>query len=325
MEPDTVATAARHLLERARLSAGEVRDRLGKALSPDYWRELVPSLSVGGKQPPAHMQAAATDEARERQALRDLADRGYFVTEPLFDGAVVRRMREGVGAVRGAGWPAVFTFVYDEFWQAFQVPALVRLLSGALGAGYRQVPHVWTFFIPPLKGASGWPPHIDGRDFAYNSDRMTLWIPLGDATLANGCMYVVSREGLAEPLAKNFSALDAFGAADVRSLLRGVRALPARAGSVLGWDFGVVHWGATCESGDDPRVSISTEFLRENAEPARGEQPLLGAAGAPEYRERLSVIGRAILAYERFEAPMIRYAELARQLAGRPLKEGAVP
>ncbi len=141
-------------------------------------------------------------------------------------------------------------------------------------------------------------------------------IPLSDATLENGCMYIVPRNLIPERIAKHFSKIEVVEVAELGPLLQAIRALPARAGSILGWDFGVIHWGSTCDNGKEPRISISVEFLREHKEPKRNECPLLETqVNIPaSLNQRLAVIGRAILTYQRFEASMIRFAGLASRL-----------
>jgi hypothetical protein len=102
---------------------------------------------------------------------------------------------------------------------------------------------------------------------------------------------------------------------DVRALLQGCRALPARLGSVVGWDFNLIHWGSTGGEGGALRVSLSVEFLGADAEPAPDERPLLDAhANLPTFEQRLLVIARAVRSYQRFEPLLIRFQELAGRL-----------
>src|SRR5207244_2616081 len=109
----------------------------------------------------------------------------------------------------------------------------------------------------PTPGASGWPPHCDD---ANRPNRVTVWIPLSDATLDNGCMYVVPRDR---------------AAADADARLQACRALPAAAGSILGWNFDVLHWGSTCTRPGEPRIAISQEFIAPGAATAADELPLV--------------------------------------------------
>ena len=84
----------------------------------------------------------------------------------------------------------------------------------------------------------------------------------------------------------------------------------------MGWSYDVIHWGAAYDAGADaePRISISMEFARE-CESSERLMPSLGASSPlPTFAERLYVIGRAIIDYQRFERLMIRYEEFARRM-----------
>ena len=92
---------------------------------------------------------------------------------------------------------------------------------------------------------------------------------------------------------------------------------PARDGSVLGWDFKLIHWGSTWGRGHEARVSIALEFVAAGAELHASERPTLDAQSTlPTLSERLQVIARAVRDYERFEPLMIRYTQFVRHLLG---------
>jgi hypothetical protein len=113
--------------------------------------------------------------------------------------------------------------------------------------------------------------------------------------------------------------------ADVRELLHATRALPARAGEVLGWDFDVIHWGSpSSDAATEPRVSLSQVFIARSTEPD-GEL-LFETSSLPSFEERLYALSRNLLFYGRFELTLARYADLARRLGARvePLVRGHV-
>jgi hypothetical protein len=60
-----------------------------------------------------------------------------------------------------------------------------------------------------------------------------------------------------------------------RAMLQGSRALPARKGSVLGWDFQVIHWSGIVADAEAPRVSLAVEAFGESIVPTPSEEPLL--------------------------------------------------
>src|SRR5262249_58094823 len=107
----------------------------------------------------------------------------------LIDEATLAALNGAVDAVRTAGWPPVFAFVYDEFWSLVRIPAITTLLSATLGRGFRQIPHVWVHVVPPIEGGRGWTPHVDG----YQNDRISVWLALSDATVENECMHLVPK------------------------------------------------------------------------------------------------------------------------------------
>jgi hypothetical protein len=62
---------------------------------------------------------------------------------------------------------------------------------------------------------------------------------------------------------------------------------------------------------------MAVEFIAGHAEPTDDEEPLFDGCGAlPTFRQRLQVIGKGILEYERFEPQLFRYREFARDLPG---------
>jgi hypothetical protein len=305
--------AVRLLLDGARLSQDEVASRLDLALVPAYWQMLMPSFSIDGDGPREVIETETMDDTRLDQTLGGMAEDGYFQTEPILAEHTILRMRECVEVLRHAHWPPVFTFVYDEFWRVTRGPALVRLLSGVLGPRYRQIPKIWTFHVARGRGGGGWPPHRDGRN---RPRRLTIWIPLTDATLENGCMYVIPKRLIPPGITESFARTKAIDTSDMLALLQASRALPARAGSVLGWDFEVIHWGSKTSGRGECRVSVVFEFIGESEEPGSDELPLLDAQShLPAFSERLKAIARAIRSYEPYEPLMIRYRELARRLA----------
>jgi hypothetical protein len=303
--------AVRQLLERTRLQPDEVATYLTNALARGYWEQLNPALSVG-EGAARLVEATPIDPRRHDELVRRVADEGYFQTEPVLVAPAVERMRRCVEVLRREGWPPAFSFVYDEFWLAARAPSLVRLLSAVLGPGYRQIPHVWTHYVHPSRQASGWPPHVDGPG---RSNRVTVWVPLTDATLENGCMYLIPRDRTPPRVAKDFARCEGVDRTELKALLHGARALPARARAALGWAFDVIHWGSPCAGPGEPRISFSQEFIAGNVSPGEDERPLLEVhASLPTFARRLHTIGRAVVAYEPFEPLLVRFVEMARQL-----------
>ena len=298
------------------LRESEVSAQLQKALSASYWEGLsaLPSAVVDAVSSPDFGERTPADTPSESELLDRLKREGYFQIEAIISAPVMGRMLTCVETLRREGWPPVFAYVYDEFWSVARLPPLVRLLRGALGHGYKQLPHIWLHYVEPQEGAHGWPPHIDSYERAH---RLSVWFALSDATLDNGCMYLIPKDLTPRGVTASFDRIEPVGMPALLELLQGVRALPVRAGSALCWEHDVIHWGSTCRHRTpQPRISLSLEFIGERAAPAEDELPLLDCqARLPTFVERLRVIGRAIGAYAGFEPLPQVYSALAKRLA----------
>jgi hypothetical protein len=78
--------------------------------------------------------------------------------------------------------------------------------------------------------------------------------------------------------------------------IQGIRALPAGAGSNLGWRQNLLHWGGkSCERALEPRISLGFEFQRGDTRPYN--DPLLDPLAIPGFEQRLGLIGKQILQY----------------------------
>jgi len=304
------------MLESIRLRPSELDRHLECAQSPDYWRALVPDLSVGANAPErAAEQAVITPAELDEMAAR-FAEEGLVHTAPLIDEPLAAAMRAGVVALTRADWPPVFAWIYDEFWQVPRSPSLIALFGRLLGPGYRQTPHIWTHLVAGRRGSAGWRPHVDHQGAGM---RLTVWIALSDATLDSGCMCVIPRHLMPAHLAGRWHDLAAIERRDVLDLLHASRPLPVRAGSVLAWDASLVHWGSARQSSGEPRISFSMEFAAPDADLPGVPFSIAGddAAARPDYETRLAIIARAIGLYQHGEPRAVRYAELGERLTER--------
>src|SRR5262249_38655292 len=150
--------------------------------------------------------------------------------EPMLTAPVLEGMRACVAALGRADWPAVFAFAYDHFWLAARRPSLLGALRALLGPGCRQTPHVWVHQVGAERGAAGWGPH---KDNAGGQQRVTVWIPLSDATLDTGAIGLIPRHRMPPGLQERWYDLAAFDRADVLAMLHAARPIPARAGSAV--------------------------------------------------------------------------------------------
>ena len=77
---------------------------------------------------------------------------------------------------------------------------------------------------------------------------LSVWMPLNDVTLHNGCMYAVPRAKDADFAAPGGRAATALHEPVVP--VDGLTPLaPRRAGSLLCWSGNTIHWGSACEPG----------------------------------------------------------------------------
>jgi protein arginine N-methyltransferase 1 len=266
-----------------------------RALDPAYWR------SLRGDPPPVD---AAFDPA---PACAKLERHGWFAIDDAIPRPLARWMLDTVERLRAEGWPPVFLFVYEELWSLFRTPAFRTLAAEAIGPDAAQTAYFWTHVV----GNSGWAPHADGASDGEPA-RLNLWLPLRDATLDNGCMVVIPRD---QAPSVDFNRAASFDRETTLALLQSARALPAPAGSLLGWDFRAIHWGAARHDPEaPPRISIAIELCSAAALHGRGEE-VMPLDSIPGFRTRLRLIAGALATYSRREPELARFDGLRERLA----------
>lgn len=314
MDADTRRAIAAELVGERHLDAAALDELAGRCVSPRYWTSLCPGMSIGGAT--AIEEIVVTDGAWPGIARR-IRDEGYGATPVFLPPAALARLNGAIDALTAAGWPATFAWVFDECWSAARTTAARELLAAALGPGARQVPHVWVHIVPAVSGARGWGPHKDGGLAGGSRARLSVWIALTDATVDNGCMYVLPRTAASAALVDQDWSHGIVPISETIRLVSGVRALPAAAGSALAWDFDLLHWSGV-RTGEGPaRRSLSLEFIGADVEPAADEHPLIGCAPGdplPAFSERLSCIASGIVQYGKHEAGINRFRALAERL-----------
>jgi hypothetical protein len=299
------------LLEKQKLSAEETERRFQLACSPDYWRQLNPQLKVCENLPFDDMELNPVSFKEHGEMLDDLDHKGYFVTaRPLIKREVADNMLKAVENLRKEGWHEVWAFVYDEFWQVTRTPSMLKLLSDCLGENFKAMPHVVVHYVHPGTG-TGWSPHID---FSDRDDRFTVWFSLSDATINNGCIYVIAQHRVSAELLEKWTTMQDLNHREVKTLLQGTRALPVEAGSILAWEGDVIHWGTFSSDNVLPRVSLSVVYLRENIEPLADEIPLLSPVELPSYAARMLSVGKAIGYYSIHVLALNKFKDVGAKL-----------
>jgi len=284
-----------------------VRSLFGRAMDVRYWRRLIPDMTVEGQPSAEAVSDTPSEDAFPLAILKQVQEDGWFQLDPIFPAEALTRLKKALDVLIGAGWLPVFSFMYDEFWTLTRAAAVRRILSILLGPKYRQRAYFWTHYVQVRPGAHGWDPHTDaslspGLLPSGRPAMMSLWIPLSEATLDNGCMYVIPTSSY-PTIGARFDSLGGVTREELGTLLQCARALPAKAGSIMGWHGQVVHWGSRANGrSPQPRISLALEF--QNAELAADPSTLLMDPDAPlpSFRQRLLLIAAQIKMYlTRFE------------------------
>ena len=313
------ANAVQELLRSSELSPEQVEALFEQARDRSYWRRVDPDCSIEGGAPATPVESDPLSGEEFARQLEQLQTQGYFKIEKLFDPALLERMRVCVERLRAERWPPVFTYVYDEFWHIVRSPSLRRLLTGFFGTGYRQNSNVWTYYVAAVTGASGWPPHSDSDD-RDSTAHITTWIPLAEATADNGCMYVIPRGSIPATVPPHWCDITSITRDELRQMLQGTKALPAKPGAIMGWNHQLIHWGSIASGRTTPRISLGLEFTKDGTEPRPSELPMLDSVALPAFEERLMSIGKGLLDYGRFEPAVNRF----RKLGARMWNDGRV-
>jgi len=311
---------AEQLLAESVIDASALADRVDRCGSADYWTSLVPGSAISLT--PSVLAELPLPAGEAAAAGRHVAHHGYGALPVFLPPAALAPLNAIIDAVVAADWPPVFAFIFDALWSTVRTAGVRAILDGTLGAAAQQVPHVWVHVVPAVAGARGWAPHKDGGLAARSPSRLSIWIALTDASIENGCMYVLPRSHPAARLLDGNWHADTILVAQALELLSGARALPAAAGSALVWDFDLVHWSGTRSGRGVSRRSLSFEFIGAGVEPAADEHPLV-TCGAddplPSFASRLRFIADGILQYSKHDASVYRFRPLAERLLTRPV------
>ncbi len=278
-----------------------LRQMFSRSQSRDYWRELNPTLHVeGGAIEVGANEGIAADSVLSdgdiaRQAAR-MQREGWFQVDAFFAPDRIARLLVGIENLRSAGWLPVFILLYDELWTLTQSSAMRSLIDAMLGPGSKQQANVWSHYVSGETGGKGWYPHPDyarGLQDDGSPHSLTVWIPLTDATLENGCIYLIPGDRIAGGAGQNLLTPSSFSRDEVCTYLQAALALPARAGAMLGWQSNIIHWGSHVaripNEAPPPRVSIGLHYQREGLK--AGYPTLDRDSPIPSFETRLSYLG----------------------------------
>ena len=294
---------------------------LAKVDSLEFWRQLNPHLTISSSPFVAQAEPYGFTEGEVRRAVSQIATEGYLQSQPTIPAAHCQALAQAVRQIIAAGFHPIYLTLYDEYWQTMQ--RISALLESVLGPGCYPLGDYWTWCISPETAGAGWAPH---RDLQFKSRTLrddgrptivTVWLPFTDATPLNGCMYLIPMDLDANlpdhPESYNFGDL------------RDIRALPARAGSVLAWNQYVMHWGGRCSQfAEGARVSTGIYFQAADYEPYVGKPvdfklPL-------SFERRLGFIASNVLNYHQYHNYPDNILEMClRQVQALPNFASLVP
>jgi Phytanoyl-CoA dioxygenase (PhyH) len=243
-----------------------VRDTIAKRAGDiEFWRSICPQLSISESSVP-YMKPYAMSPSDVEKVGHQLLEEGYFQIGPVVPRQDITLIADAVRTVVENGFPAPFVLVYDQVWQ--MLSRFENLLLPILGASYDMTLDVWIYYVRSVnedsaesKEDSGWSPHRDGKPVITTlrgdgrPQVLNVWIPFTDTTLEHSCMYVLPTH-----LDPNYP--DNLKEWSVpRKSLQDIRALPAQAGAVLGWNEYALHWGSRgTRWADGPRISLTARF-----------------------------------------------------------------
>ena len=309
------------------MSNDDARRLAGQALEPGYWMSVCPWLSLSTHRPRAISANEPLPDVTE--SLDEYRRCGYGVCEEVFEIDDLTKLERAVFAVQNAGWPVVFSFIYDQFWTILDAPKLRAFLTAVVGRNYQTTPRFLVNYVPATRGGSGFPPHIDGG----LDHTVTCWVPLTSASPDNGGIYVVERSPDSESVVAEFKSLEVFDKKQMTVLLAHSRAVPMSPGGFLAWPQDTIHWGGLFRRGRE-RLALSWEFMGAQHENFDDILPLAlyVERPLPEFKDRLrwichylwKALGRDVV-LKRF-LPVVRAILADERMQSRSKKKiGAQP
>jgi len=302
---------------------------LEKIKNPQYWRDINSHLTIsedGSKEP---VGTAFNIDWKNENFAKNLIDEGYINLGELLSNEEVAAMHKGIMGIKKQNFIPIFCLVYDEFWNV--ACRLRNILNEVIEENYCQLPAIWVWYVDKDKEESGWEPHRDNASKALLDNGMpksvTIWVALSDATTENGCMYIFppcfdknykeSKQSTIIPQAiRSLFTPKKYKKNDISPQSVYGLPVPVNAGTILLWNHQVLHWGGkSSKSAKKSRVSMAFEFQRfdtiyKKTDVIHEPYKLL------PFDKRLSLIGKQILGYNKFENFTDELLTVAEDLKG---------
>src|SRR5262245_30521200 len=268
----------------------------------EFWRSICPQLSISDSPLGSYMEPYAVSPCDVQMVGQQIIEEGYFQVGLVVPRQETKLIADAARTVVEHGFPAPFVLVYDQVWQVLS--RLESLISPILGACYDMTLDVWVYYIRGVnedraesKEDSGWSPHRDGKPVISTlrgdgrPQLLNVWIPFTDTTVKHSCMHVLPTH-----LDPNYpDNLQEWSVP--RKSLQDIRALPAEAGSVLGWNEYALHWGSKSSRwADGPRISLTARFQRSDLDESK-KYRRLDLNSSFNFQARLATIGALFNTY----------------------------
>ena len=238
----------------------------------DYWKSICPNHSISSNPFPEKLESYKFSNEESEKCIQQLKLDGYFQTEPLIPEEDLSSLEECIRNVTKRGQKSSYALLFDEFYAV--ISKLKHVLTPILGDDYQLVlDEPEAYYVSPEDSREGTLPHRDSlrpRESLKADGLPSLlntWVAITDATHLNSCIYVVlGRYDPGFPLWNKKKSRN--NAAGTNFDLRNIRALPMKAGSVLGWTPHLLHWGGRCSQfASGPRMSMSMYHQSRNELP----------------------------------------------------------
>lgn len=282
-------------------------EQIRRIESAATYQSLAPGLSISERTGFAGPYVASTARKVSLPARERFDHDGWFCLPDVIAEPTLSALRNAIFALEDAGLPAIFAYVYDEFWLSLNsVATTIAELVGPVIA----LPDIWAWHLRQGAAAKGWRAHRGSYQRKLSLDGgpalVNVWIPLTDVDEDNACMWLVPRSMDADYP----DSLDSHAGVHL-----GIP-IPAKAGAIVGWDANVLHWG--CDMTDRakaPRISFSFVLQACGGDALDGNAPPL----APDFQSRLVLIAAMLETYRALagdQSPDItQWAQLRNQSA----------